>query len=389
MVEGLRTQITNAIDVPFVCGNYSPNWTSWSSLKADMETVNFQLTRRVRYTGNALSTGLDGNSGDVIHFDARSCRELGIRYYSQWKFAKTNLPTAPNPVTNLTTANYTDTNLIVIWQSDNKTDSVTVRAKLNGSIISSRTTKFNNLLLTGLNPSTEYIIEVLANNNIGSSSAVSVVATTNSLSNSIPNNPLINLTYENTADLGQSTGSIGMGATGNVLSFVDPQRGKVVKFENGNPGGILTYNAPATIFPSTSLTFSTFIKLQQYANDLTIFAVDSGADAGKVILGIDEVAGLELIIGGVSKIKLPTNFVKNTWLHVAFTIGGGLAKLFIDGLKVAEVAATISIISENNPTWIGERNFNYGCMEGLLDNTRVYAQVFTEQQIAKLFEITL
>jgi hypothetical protein len=316
-------------------------------------------------------------------------QELGNRYYAQWKFATTNIPSAPTSVTNVNVQAYTGATLIASWVSDNKTDSVTVRAKLNNNIVFSRTTKFNNLLLTGLTPSTAYTIEILANNNIGSSSAVSISANTNTLSVNIPNDPLIVLDYTNVNNLGQSTGSLGMGTTGNVVSFADPERGNVVKFDNSNPGGILNYNAPAVSFPSTNLTFSTFINLQQYANDGTIFAVENGDNAGKVILWVDQVAGLELIIAGVSKIKLPTNFVKNTWQHVGFTIGGGLAKLFIDGLKVAEIAATISITSGNNPTWIGELNFNYGCINGMLSDTRVYYQELTEQQMAKVFELTL
>lgn len=389
MLAGLRSQIAGAAKVPFICGNYSPDWANWSSLKSDMQEVNFQLTRRIPYTGNVLSTGLSGNSGgDVIHFNAASQRELGNRYYTQWKFAKTNVPSVPDTVTNLQVEQYTGTTLKVSYTPDSKTDYVIVNAVLDGEIKSTRTSKFNNLLLTNLIAGSTYIVEAIAVNNVGQSTKSVISGTTNNVSVTVPTNPLIVLDYP-ANNLGVSTGSIGSGGTGKLTAFNDIKRGAVLRLENQDQGSVVSYNAPATTLPSTTLSFSTFVNLYQYANDLTIFAVDNGTDAGKVIFGIDEVAGLELIVAGVSRIKLPTKFVKNTWQQIGFTIGGGLAKMFIDGLKVAEASVTINIVSNNNPIFIGQRSFNYGCLEGLLDSTIVFQQTLTEQQMAKLFEQTL
>jgi hypothetical protein len=389
MILGMRTQITNAANCPFVCGNYSPGWSSFSSLKSDMEDVNFQLTRRLPYTGNVLSTGLEGNFNDVIHFSAASQRELGRRYFAQWKFAQTNVLTVPAAVTNVNVQQLTSTSLQVSWTPDNRTDSVLVQAKVGLAVISSNITSTSNqILLTGLEANNTYSIEITAQNNIGNAPTVRTTGTTNNNAVFLPLNPLVVLNYENPAALGFSSGSISMGTTDNVNQFIDPQRGRVLALLNNTPGGVLAYTAPGSSFPSTRLSFATWANITQYANDACFFGISGGSDTGRAYFVIDEVANLELFVNNISVIKLPGKFRKKVWQHVAFTIGDGLAKVYVDGFKLAEAAATISIASNNNPIFIGESNFNYGCITGYMDSTRIYSQTLSDSQIIKLYEET-
>jgi hypothetical protein len=389
MVVGMRGAIAGAVDVPFICGDYSPEWAGWSSTKYDMQLVNKAITNRLPYTGHVESVGLFGNSGgDVIHFNAASQRELGRRYYKAWKYARTNKLSTPASITGISAIAYGASSVLVSFTPGEKTDRVRVRATIeNGFPVSSVETIDNSILLPGLSPDTEYKLELIPINNIGMGTPQYTTAKTNNDVFTTPLAALLDLRYENTGNLGLSGGSLQLGSTGKVTAFNDPIRGNVVRFENTDPGGLLAGQIPATTTPASTLSFCTWVYLEQFANDMAFFAITQGDNPGRMSFGVDEVSGLQVSING-SNIKIPTTFRKNFWQHVGFTIGGGLVKIFVNGIKVIEEAGTITINNTNNQIFVGENGFNYGCVSGLLDNTYLFPQTITDKQMAKLYEIS-
>jgi hypothetical protein len=387
MVIGIRGAITGASTVPFICGDYSPEWAGWSANKYDMQLVNKAITNRLPYTGHVQTTGLFGNSGgDFIHFSAESQRELGRRYYKAWKYARTNKPSTPASITGLSATAYTSTSVVVSFTPGDKTDRVKIVAYIGNYPVTSIETIDKKILLTGLQPDILYKIEVTPINNIGNGEPSYTTVRTNAVVAIAPLAPLLDLRYQNTGNIGQSGGSIQMGATGKVTAYTDPIRGAVVRFENTDPGGLVAYQIPG-VPPASTLSFSTWVLMEQFANDTAFFAITQGDNPGRMSFGVDEVGGLQVYTNG-GIVKVPTTFKKNFWQHVGFTIGGGTIKIFLNGLKVWEAGGTIAINNTNNQIFVGENGFNYGCLSGRLDNTYLYSNTITELQMAKLYEIS-
>lgn len=387
MIAGFRNQITGATNAPFVCGNYSPQWSQWSDLKADYELLNSQLPNRVDYTGFASSEGLTGNSGDVIHFDARSQRILGDRYFDAWKLAVGNVVSIPEAPTNLAVTALTGTTLRASFNLNSKAESYLVTARIGSNVVSSVSTVEGSTIIPNLQPNTSYVVEVKALNSKGYSIPATQTAVTNAVTVPAIANGIFVLDYENPANLTASTGLFGIGSTGTLTSFTDSKRGKVLKLQNSeNQGSLISYEDATNLGLTNQITFSTFVYLEAYRNDLSLFSIDSGNNPGKLIFMIDEVSNFQLQLNGVVFSKVPGIFKKNTWTMVSFTIGGGTAKIFINGQKVKEDPGSITINNTNKPIFIGQLGFNYGTLEGLLDKTRVYSYALTENQIARLFE---
>jgi hypothetical protein len=387
MIAGFRSQITGATNVPFICGNYSPQWSQWSDLKADYELLNSQLPNRIDYTGFASSIGLTGNSGDVIHFDARSQRILGNRYFEAYKSAIGNIVSIPDAPANLAVSQLTGTTLRVAFDLNPKAESYLVSARIGSNILSSVSTVENSTIVPNLQPSTSYSIEVKALNSKGYSVPSTLMAVTNAVTVPVIANGIFILDYENPANLTASTGLFPIGGTGTLTSFVDSKRGNVLRLQNSeNQGSLISYEDASNLGLTNQITFSTFVNLEAYRNDLSLFSIDSGDNLGKLIFMIDEVSNFQLQLNGVVFSEVPGVFKKNTWTMVSFTIGGGTAKIFINGRKVKEDPGTIVINNTNKPIFIGQLGFNYGTLEGKLDKTRVYSYALTENQIVRLFE---
>jgi Carbohydrate esterase, sialic acid-specific acetylesterase len=100
MITALRSKITGAraVDVPFIVGGFSPEWTSpIPSRKGEFQAISAALPSRQAWTAYVSSDNLRSNltqgllSGSV-HFDAASQRELGKRYFLALPAAIANKP---------------------------------------------------------------------------------------------------------------------------------------------------------------------------------------------------------------------------------------------------------------------------------------------------------
>ena len=382
MIAALRTNITGCAEVPFITGNYSPNWSIGFPIKSAYEAANNSITKRIDYTGNVISTGLSGNlSGDEIHFDARSQRILSQRYYSQYKFALTNKLTIPDKPTSLTVTQYTGATLRVTFTQSNKADYSIVETRQGTTLISQIKTYNSKLLIPNLNHLTSYNISVKSVNNIGQSLSESITASTNNISVPLLSNPLVKLGYEDSTNLAANDGTLGLGTDGTLRQVIDVEKGKSIEFYQNS--GIVSYNAIPSEF-----TFSTWVKLNSYRPEATFFGTDSGTATGKFNFGVNNASGLRISVNNVDLYVAPENFPLNQWKFVGVTYGSGVFKIYIDGEKVSTVNQTYTAASDNNPIWIGQKNFGYGSIRGFLNNTYLFNTVATELEMSKLYEIS-
>jgi hypothetical protein len=79
IINSLRTKLNNQ-DIPFIVGEFTPEWYNGTASKVDIEYVLNNLPNLVGNTSCVQSDGLHGKTTEIIHFDSPSLRILGERY---------------------------------------------------------------------------------------------------------------------------------------------------------------------------------------------------------------------------------------------------------------------------------------------------------------------
>ncbi|MDD5177686.1 MAG: sialate O-acetylesterase [Candidatus Nanoarchaeia archaeon] len=79
IIASVRKDLGNP-NLPFIVGEFTPQWMNGSSQKTGIETVLNNLPNRTNYTFCVQSDGLYAKSNEIIHFDSPSLRILGERY---------------------------------------------------------------------------------------------------------------------------------------------------------------------------------------------------------------------------------------------------------------------------------------------------------------------
>lgn len=383
MIAGFRAAITGCANVPFVVGNYSPGWSIGFAIKAAYEKVNRDLTNRIDYTGNATSEGLSGNPGDdAIHFDARSQRLFSDRYYRQYKFALTNKLAVPPAPTNLLVSQLSATTLKLTFTQSVKAIYSIVEVRNGSTLLNSISVFDSKLVIPNLTANTSYNITVKSVNTIGTGSGTSITGTTNNVAGSNPpSTPLVNLRYEDSGDLKANNGSLTMFSDSTVRQVSNSIKGNVADFYQ--PSGFISY----TQIPQ-NLSFATWVNLREYRPEATFFGCDAGGSAGRLNFGVNNASGLRLNVDGTDIYTATNNFPLNEWMFVGITYDNGVFKIFIDGERVSTINKVFSPASDNNPIWIGQKNFGYGSIRGLLNNTYLFDSSLTESQMLRLYELS-
>lgn len=163
---------------------------------------------------------------------------------------------------------------------------------------------------------------------------------TSSSANLISDTSTVALFHFAEKSLLQDSSSTGLQATGNVTAQKAGLVGESAVF-NGSP---ISISENASINPSAAYTWSAWIKPASLPQTSSLFSqkdsIVFGLDAQKLSLKI----GDALLTGGELKPAI--------WQHVAFTIAGGKAKLYVDGAEVA--TGDITALSGVGSITIGE-----------------------------------
>ena len=141
---------------------------------------------------------------------------------------------------------------------------------------------------------------------------------------------------------------------------------------------------------STAFRGNVTVSAWFYANDatasLSILAkpVGTGTD-NSWQLEVRDNGFLSFSGGSVHYLDSPATITRNVWHHAAGTWDGTTKRLYLDGVEVANVAATLSY--DTHGVWLGaDQNSGATALyfSGKLDELRVYSRALSAQEIAAL-----
>jgi hypothetical protein len=391
MLDGLRLDITNGANIPFITGGHSSDWVPDSLTKALYNDMYSKLNRSRNYVGYASSAGLNGSGlGNEIHFSAASMRVLGDRYFAAWQIAKDYVISVPPIAFNLISTVISSSALKIEWEIPNTGvwETFKIQYRVNGATnwLESPALISTSSLLTGLLPTTNYDIRIRSINNQGSSYSALINATTNANIVTYAN-PKVWLTFA-TANPTQNDYEYGWLAGTNITGaniYVDAVRDRVCRFPSD--GFMILYRAIGVQY-----TRCAWIKLESYRSFAAIFGSEDGDAAGRNGLLVNGISGLQLWNNysylGTTTPALPID----TWIHACITYSsvGATHTLYINGLKNAQLTGnTHAPNGTNDKLFIGAVTFGNGYWNNPIDDVMLFDYAMTEAQVAKLYQDTV
>lgn len=391
MMDGLRSSITGAMNVPFVICGHSPDWVPGDLLKELYNDMYSKLNRSRNYVGYASSLGLAGGGvGNEIHFNAASMRTLGDRYFAAWQVAKDYVISIPPAANTLSAVIVSGSILKISWvvPTSGVYESFRIQYRLLGTTDWNETSDLTSTtsLLTKLTADSTYEIRVATINSQGRNYSSLISATTNAVVTSYID-PVLWLKFE-ASNIGQSDYAYGWANPTNMSNanrFVDTVRGNVCRFPAD--GFLIVYQNI-----STNYTRAAWIKLESYRSFAGIFGSENGDASGRNDVIVNGVSGVQVwnnygFIG-----TSPNNLASDIWIHVAVTYSsvGTAHTVYVNGLKQAQFNSTTHTPNgTNNQLFIGALTFGSGFWNNPMDDVMVFNYAMTEAQLAKIYEDTV
>lgn len=224
MIRDMRNDLNTAnpsipYATPFLVGGLPPDWTDWF-LHTDMDTYNQNLiiteTQSAYYDGR-LPTRLGGDTGNDIHYNAESQRELGKRAYLALATAEgNNVPfNVPSAISDLSSVSNIDGEELT-WSEPNDGQSKITRYIVEYKLSSEPTTwttyydkqYYNHINIVGLTIGVSYDFRVTAVNNVG-------IGATSNISTSTPVAVADPYTYSNITNMFIYQPNVPVGITAN------------------------------------------------------------------------------------------------------------------------------------------------------------------------------
>ncbi len=167
--------------------------------------------------------------------------------------------------------------------------------------------------------------------------------------------------------------------------IVDAIDGKGLEF-NGTDEFI---SLDADSLTGPGFTFAAWIKADMWTTWARIF--DLGDTKTDVFLGVDGRTPGTLVIreeGSQVQANAPLPEM-GEWAHVAGTFGDGKLKLYIDGLKTAEIACGVKpeeVAANAQGLYVGRSNWADPLFKGVMDNIVIAKRVLTDGEIGYLYK---
>lgn len=193
MINAYRSRL-NLPNLPFVLGELVPSWFTVQSSRIAINNTIKDTPNRLNNCACVSSEGLtpinvNGSDSDKIHFDSKSQRLFGKRYFDL--FYSTFVATkVPNSVRTLVTTNITDSSVSLSWISDTASN-WEVDLILNSST-TTLISKVPFVTINNLSSGTTYTVRVRPVNRVGKNSNTSISITTTGTP-STPPSPVTNL----------------------------------------------------------------------------------------------------------------------------------------------------------------------------------------------------
>ncbi|HUN32893.1 MAG TPA: beta-L-arabinofuranosidase domain-containing protein [Trebonia sp.] len=172
-----------------------------------------------------------------------------------------------------------------------------------------------------------------------------------------------------------------------------------VSWGPGKFGGALTLSGtgqyvelPAGLVASlTDFTVATWVNPAANTEWSRIFDFGTGTTA-YMFLTVNAGTGPRFSIttsgsGGEQQLNYGTRLPVGTWSHVAVTLSGGTATLYVNGTAVASnasVTLTPASLGSTGNTWIGRSQFGDPDLDGSVDEFQVYSRALSAAEVASL-----
>lgn len=338
---------------------------------------------RSRQSAKCLEAAAPYSSGASIQQ-----REKNGGTNQQWRFIPVTASVefvAPNAPTNLATTP-SATSVRIDWDANPETDlaGYTVfRADSVGGFYNTiaRNVKSPSFVDNTTASGKTYYYKIKAVDNALNRSAYSseVTATTTTNKELVACYKFENNTLDSTANLNHA-------ATYGTISYTAGKIGSQAISLNGSNSFI---QLPATVANQNELTIATWAywngssswqRIFDFGNDQTqyMFLTPRSGD-GQLRFGIKN-GGAEQTLNGTT----PMPYLK--WTHVAITLSTTGARLYVNGIQIAESSTITSASFNLNPAlnYIGRSQFSDPLFNGRIDDFRVYNYALSANEIAQL-----
>jgi hypothetical protein len=188
---------------------------------------------------------------------------------------------------------------------------------------------------------------------------------------------------------GNTLDSSGYGNNGQAVgapAYVAGQQGQALKFDGTHNYVRLNDN----VATGSAFSFAGWVNWDGGANWQRLF--DFGNDTNQYMFLTPSNGGnmrFAIKNGGAEQIVQTTPLAIGQWTHVAVTLGGGTARLYVNGVQVASAAVTIQPGAfDPKFNYLGKSQFNDPLFKGRLDDVRIKNYVLTPAQIAGLMTDT-
>ncbi len=196
------------------------------------------------------------------------------------------------------------------------------------------------------------------------------------------------LTFD--GDTLDTSGFLHNGLAARTPSFVPGQRGQAIQLDGTNS----YVQLPANLAASTSFSFASWVYWEGGAVNQRIFDfgdnIDPRANNYRYMFLSPNVGGgfrfgLRNGADGTQGIQTATPLPTNTWQHVAVTMSGTTATLYLNGVQQTTGVITTPALSGTQTNYIGRSQWlTDPLFKGKIDDVRVFDKALTATQVAAL-----
>lgn len=384
MINGMRSAITGASNVPFILGELAPTWVTGNTNRVAIQEAIQETPQRLPNTFVVSSSGLTVD-GTGIHFTGASFRTFGSRYATSVYNVRRNSQTitAPAVPSALTATSISSVGVTLSWNyGSGISQSFIVRYRIvnttNWTTITNVTRR--PLIIGGLTPSSNYEWDIQAVNSIGSSQVATGTFSTTA-SETIPaalldvrfNGSLADSSPNNFAPTNTGTAIVTDTIRGQVLSVAANQR---VTYPCGIPA----------VHTKMAWVLSTNINT---VNQNIISSDDAPAHYfwyptdGRLSQGmLADFTGLQASLGQYN--------MSGIWNHVAVTFFGTRGRLYINGELVGERTNFATFAGNPAPAVVAVGgSTSSSSLVGRIDNAKIFNSELTAAQIRQIYHSEL